>query len=121
MAHFAKIDENNRVTQVIVAEEDVINTGLFGDPVLWIQTSYNTYGGMHVQGGTPLRKNFAGIGYSYNPTNDCFVPPQPYASWILDTNSCLWQAPVTMPDDGKMYHWNEATQAWDETAGTLPQ
>jgi hypothetical protein len=65
MSHFAKIDQNNRVTQVIVAEQDVINTGLFGDPALWIQTSYNTHGGVHAQGGTPLRKNFAGIGYTY--------------------------------------------------------
>ena len=115
MAHFAKIDENNRVTQVIVAEQDVINTGLFGDPALWIQTSYNTHGGVHLTGGTPLRKNFAGIGFTYDLANDCFTPPQPFASWTLDTQTCLWQPPTPMPQDGKMYSWNETTQTWDET------
>jgi hypothetical protein len=121
MSHFAKIDQNNRVTQVIVAEQDVINTGLFGDPALWIQTSYNTHGGVHAQGGTPLRKNFAGIGYTYDRTNDCFTPPQPYASWTLDTQTCLWQPPVPMPTDGKMYRWNETTQAWEDIEANLPQ
>ena len=115
MAHFAQIDENNQVTQVIVAEQDVINTGLFGDPATWIQTSYNTFGGVHRLGGTPLRKNFAGIGFTYDRINDCFVPPKPYASWTLDSNTCLWQPPTPMPTDGKMYRWNDTTQAWDET------
>jgi hypothetical protein len=120
MSHFAKIDQNNMVTQVIVAEQEVINTGLFGDPASWIQTSYNTHGGVHRLGGTPLRKNYAGIGYSYNSTNDCFVPPKPFASWTLNINTCLWQPPVAMPTDNKMYQWNETAQVWDEITVTVP-
>ena len=105
---------------IIAALNHLAYSGLFGDPASWIQTSYNTHGGIHTLGGTPLRKNFAGIGYSYDRTNDCFVPPKPYASWSLDTNSCLWQPPVAMPTDNKMYQWNEATQAWDEVAVIVP-
>lgn len=113
MAHFAQIDENNTVIQVIVVEQDVINTGMFGDPASWIQTSYNTYGGQHSQGGTPLRKNYAGIGYTYDSARDAFIPPEPYPSWVLDEDTCLWLAPVAMPEDGEPYQWNEETQAWD--------
>ena len=114
MAHFAQIDENNTVIQVIVAEQDVINTGLFGNPLSWIQTSYNTHGGQHSQGGTPLRKNYAGIGYTYDVARDAFIAPQPYASWMLDEDTCLWAAPTSMPTDGKIYNWDEATTSWVE-------
>ena len=118
MSHFAQIDDNNIVTQVIVVEQDVINTGLFGDPAKWIQTSYNTHGGVHALGGTPLRKNYAGIGYTYDPANDCFVPPKPFPSWTLDAQTCLWQPPVPMPvDETKRYTWDEATTSWTEIAG----
>lgn len=117
MSHFAQIDSNNKVIQVIVIEQDVIDTGLFGPKESWIQTSYNTHGGVHLQGGTPLRKNYAGIGYSYDASLDAFIPPQPYASWVLDTNTCLWAAPVAMPQESdKFYTWNESTLNWDESA-----
>ena len=114
MSHFAQIDENNIVTQVLVIEQDVVDTGLFGNPSSWIQTSYNTSGGVHKLGGTPLRKNYAGIGYTYDLTRDAFIPPQPYTSWTLDETMCLWQAPVAHPTDGKQYAWNEATVSWQE-------
>lgn len=114
MSHFAQIDENNIVTQVIVVEQDVLNTGLFGDPNSWIQTSYNTYGGLHKLGGTPLRKNYAGIGYTYDSTRDAFIPPKPYNSWVLNETSCLWEAPTPMPVDDKIYSWNEDSLSWVE-------
>jgi hypothetical protein len=114
MSHFAQIDENNIVTQVLVIEQDVVDTGLFGNPGSWIQTSYNTHGGAHVTGGTPLRKNYAGIGYTYDRTRDAFIPPQPYTSWTLNEATCLWQAPVAYPTDGKQYAWNEPTVSWQE-------
>ena len=113
MAHFAQIDENNTVLQVIVVEQDVIDTGLFGDPAAWIQTSYNTYGGVHSQGGTPLRKNYAGIGDTYDSDRDAFIPLKPFPSWILDEDTCLWTPPTPMPDDGASYDWNEGTLSWD--------
>ena len=119
MSHFAQIDENNIVTQVIVIEQDVVDTGLFGDPNSWIQTSYNTSGGIHLLGGTPLRKNYAGIGYTYDSTRDAFIPPKPFNSWTLNETTCLWEAPIPMPDDGKMYSWDEETTSWIEI--TLPQ
>ena len=114
MSHFAHIDENNIVTQVIVAEQDFINSGAVGDPASWVQTSYNTYAGQHKNGGTPLRKNYAGIGYSYDAGRDAFIPPKPYNSWTLDEDTCLWNAPTPMPTDGKIYTWNEDTLSWDE-------
>ena len=114
MSHFAQIDENNIVTRVIVVEQDVLNTGLFGDPNSWIQTSYNTYGGLHKLGGTPLRKNYAGIGYTYDSTRDAFIPPKPYNSWVLNETSCLWEAPTPMPVDDKIYSWNEDSLSWVE-------
>ena len=114
MSHFAQIDENNIVTQVIVIEQDVVDTGLFGDPNSWIQTSYNTHGGVHSQGGTPLRKNYAGIGYSYDSTRDAFIPPKTYNSWVLNESTCLWEAPTPMPTDGKIYNWDENTTSWVE-------
>lgn len=115
MSHFAKV-ENGIVTQVIVVEKDVLDTGLFGNPSLWIQTSYNTLGGRHVLGGTPLRKNYAGVGYTYDSERDAFIPPKLYNSWILDEETCLWEAPTAMPDDGKMYSWDEETISWVEVS-----
>jgi len=113
MSHFAKI-ENGTVTQVIVAEQDVIDSGIFGNG--WIQTSYNTHGGVHANGGTPLRKNFAGIGFTYDSQRDAFIPPQPFPSWTLIEDTCQWTAPTAMPTDGKMYSWDEATISWTEVA-----
>ena len=104
MSHFAKIDSNNIVTEVIVAEQDFINSGAVGDSFLWIQTSYNNN----------FRKNFAGIGYTYDKTRDAFIPPKPFPSWTLNEDTCLWECPVAYPTDGNMYEWNEETQAWDE-------
>ena len=116
MSHFAKV-ENGIVTQVIVIEQDVVDTGLFGDPSAWVQTSYNTYAGEHRLGGTPLRKNYAGIGYTYDSERDAFVPPTPFPSWILDDGTCNWNPPVPRPtsaDGTKWYEWNEGTLNWDE-------
>jgi hypothetical protein len=112
MSHFAKV-ENGVVTQVIVAEQSFIDTRLVGDPKSWIQTSYNTYGGRHPEG-RPLRKNYAGIGYTYDSDRDAFIAPKPFNSWILNEDTCLWSAPTPMPDDGKTYVWNEETVSWDE-------
>ena len=114
MAHFAQIDGNNIVTQVLVIEQDVVNTGLFGEPSSFVQTSYNTHGGVHTLGGTPLRKNYAGIGYTYDSGRDAFIPPKPYNSWVLNETTCLWDAPVAMPTDEKMYTWDENTTNWVE-------
>jgi hypothetical protein len=113
MAHFAKVN-NGIVEQVIVAEPEFFNTFVDSSPGQWIQTSYNTHGGVHTLGGTPLRKNYAGIGFTYDSQRDAFIPPKPYASWGLNDDTCLWAAPVAMPDDGKQYQWNEDTQAWVE-------
>jgi hypothetical protein len=115
MSHFAQIDENDIVTQVIVAEQDFINSGAVGDPSRWIQTSYNTFAGEHKNGGEPLRKNYAGIGYSYVRILDAFVPPKPaFDSWKLNTDTCQWEAPVSYPTDGKVYEWNELGRVWQE-------
>jgi len=113
MSHFAKI-ENGIVTEIIVAEQDVIDTGMFGAPESWVQTSYNTEGGTHLLGGIPLRKNYAGIGYTYDSKKDAFIPPKPYASWSLNEDTCQWQAPIAIPDpvDGKYYSWDESTTSW---------
>lgn len=108
MSHFAKV-ENGIVTKVIVAEQDVIDTGIFGHG--WVQTSYNTHGGQHPEG-RPLRKNYAGIGYTYDEQRDAFIQPQPFASWLLNENTCLWDAPVAMPTEGGPFAWNEETQSW---------
>lgn len=108
MSHFAKI-ENGIVTQIIVAEQDVIDSGAFGDG--WIQTSYNTYGGQHPDG-RPLRKNYAGIGFIYDSVRDAFYAPQPYPSWVLDETSCLWKAPVDAPLENGPYKWDEETGSW---------
>ena len=110
MSHFAKI-ENGMVTQVIVAEQDVIDSGLFGTG--WVQTSYNTHGGQHPEG-RPLRKNYAGVGYTYDSNRDAFIPPKIFPSWLLNEDTCLWYAPTSMPTDGKMYEWDESTLSWVE-------
>jgi hypothetical protein len=111
MAHFAKVN-NGIVEQVIVAEPEFFDTFVDSSPGQWIQTSYNTRGGVHTLGGTPLRKNYAGIGFTYDATKDAFIPPKPYASWTLNEDSCLWEAPVAYPDDGEIYAWDETTTAW---------
>jgi hypothetical protein len=113
MAHFAKVVDG-KVSQVIVAEPEFFQTFVDSSPGEWIQTSYNTHGGVHATGGTPMRKNYAGIGFTYDRTRDAFIPPQPFASWKLNEQSCLWEAPVEMPTDGKIYNWDEATTAWVE-------
>lgn len=118
MAHFAKV-ENGIVTRVIVAEPEFFETFVDDSPGEWIQTSYNTRGGVHYgadnqpDGGVALRKNFAGVGFTYDASRDAFYAPQPFASWLLDEDSCTWQPPVAMPDDGNMYTWNEESQTWD--------
>lgn len=113
MGHFAKVN-NGVVEQVIVAEPEFFNTFVDTSPGQWIQTSYNTHGGVHANGGTPLRKNFAGIGYTYDAGRDAFIPPKPFASWTLNESTCLWDAPVAMPTDDKRYKWDEATTSWVE-------
>ena len=113
MSHFAKI-ENNIVTEVIVAEAEFFDTFIDLNPGEWLQTSYNTYAGEHTLGGTPLRKNFAGVGFTYDATRDAFIPPQPYPSWTLNETTCLWDSPVAYPVDDNVYNWNETDQTWDE-------
>jgi hypothetical protein len=110
MSHFAHVLDGI-VTQVIVAEQEFIDT--LPDAESWVQTSYNTRGGQHPEG-RPLRKNYAGIGYTYDADRDAFIPPKPYASWLLDEDTCFWIAPVPYPEDGKRYAWNEQTLSWDE-------
>lgn len=112
MGHFAKVCDGI-VTQVIVAEPEFFDTFVDSSPGQWIQTSYNTRGGQHPEG-RPLRKNYAGIGFTYDIEKDAFIPPQPYASWILNNDTCLWESPIPMPDDGKGYNWDEIQQQWIE-------
>lgn len=118
MAHFAKIDQDGIVTQVLVTRDDKPREGLdwllgrFGGT--WIKTSYNTHGGQHTQGGTPLRKNFAGIGYRYDENRDAFIPPKPFESWVLNEDTCLWDPPTPYPEDGKDYSWDESSLSWIE-------
>ena len=121
MAHFAKVTDGS-VVQVIVAEPEFFDTFVDSTPGEWIQTSYNTRGGVHYgqdgepDGGVALRKNYAGIGFTYDSTRDAFIPPQPYLSWVLNEDTCLWDAPVEYPTDGQMYSWNEETQTWNVVA-----
>jgi len=127
MASFAKIGLNNKVIEVLsvhnnelldsngVEQENIgidFLTKLTGWAI-WKQTSYNTIGGVHSSGGTPFRKNHAGIGYTYDEDRDAFIPPKPYPSWTLNETTCIWEAPVAKPDDGQRYSWNEETQQWD--------
>ena len=113
MAHFAKV-KDGVVVSVIVAEEDFFDTFIDTTPGKWIQTSYNTKGGVHLLGNTPLRKNFAGVGYIYDKPRDAFYAPQPFPSWSLNEDSCIWEPPVPRPsDDNGPYNWNEETQSWE--------
>jgi len=121
MAHWAEVDEDSVVVRVLVGN----NADPAGDEGYqwllnnlggtWVKTSYNTSGGVHSEGGTPLRKNYAGIGYTYDSARDAFIPPKPFASWVLDEETCFWNAPIPMPvEEGKMFTWNEETTSWDE-------
>ena len=128
MAHFAKLDNDNKVLKVHVLGNTVItdsegieheNLGIkyltkIHKYLKWKQTSYNTYKGVHRLGGTPFRKNYAGIGYTYDETRDAFISPKPYISWTLNETTCCWEAPVAYPDDGKKYNWNEEITNWEE-------
>ena len=111
MAHFAKVNKGI-VEQVIVAEPEFFDTFVDSSPGQWIQTSYNTHGGIHLNGGTPLRMNYAGVGFTYDVTKDAFIPPQPFPSWTLNETTCLWGAPVAYPEDGLDYRWDESTTSW---------
>ena len=123
MAHFAKVLED-KVIEVISAEQDFMDSFVDTSPGTWIQTSYNTRGGKHYkEDGTEssdqskaLRKNFAGIGFSYDSSKDAFIPPKPYDSWTLNSTTCLWEAPVAYPSDAEVcdYSWNETDKSWDE-------
>ena len=120
MAHYAFLDANNIVTEVIVGKDEnedgilwELHYGAFRNQVCK-RTSYNTRGGVHTSGGTPFRKNYAGIGYTYDEQRDAFIPPKPFNSWVLNETTCLWDAPIAMPDDGKPYYWNEDTLNWVE-------
>ncbi len=119
MAHFAEIDEQGVVLRVLVVDNAQENDGqnflanTLGLGGTWLKTSYNTTGGVHSSGGTPFRKNYAGVGYTYDSGRDAFIAPKPYASWTLNETSCLWEAPVAMPTDGERYTWNEETTSWD--------
>lgn len=119
MSHFAKV-ENGLVTGVIVAEQDFIDSGIVGDPSSWIQTSYNTHHGIHYgpdgkpDGGVPLRKNYAGIGFTYDEKLDAFIPPKLYASWKFNQQTCDWEPPIEKPNDQKLYRWDEELVCWVE-------
>jgi hypothetical protein len=127
MAHFTKLDQDNKVITVnalsnkVMLVDGVENeqkgvdflNNLFNTNDNWKQTSYNTLGGVHSLGGTPFRKNYAGVGYTYDETRDAFIAPQPYPSWTLNEDTCQWEAPVAFPNDGKSYNWNEETGSWD--------
>jgi len=122
MAHFCKIGKGSKVEKVVVVSNDVATTeqagidflnNLYGINDVWKQTSYNTLKGVHLLGGTPFRKNYAGLGYKYDQTRDAFIPPKPFNSWILNEETCYWDAPITYPDDGQRYEWNEENQTWD--------
>jgi hypothetical protein len=125
MAHYAKV-QNKLVTQVMVAEKEFLDTFIDSSPGEWIQTSYNTMGGVHYQsdGFTPsadqskaLRKNYAGIGFTYDVDRDAFIPPKPFDSWILNEDTCLWESPVAKPttelEDNQYYSWNESITNWE--------
>jgi hypothetical protein len=109
MAHFAKVNAMGKVESVIVAEQDFIDT--LPDKTSWVQTSYNTKAGQHPEG-RPLRKNYAGIGYTYDPARDAFIPPKPFPSWILNEETCLWESPIPYPQDGGGHIWDEESKTW---------
>ena len=104
MSHFAEVDKDGMVLRVIVAEQDFINSGVVGDSFRWVQTSYNGN----------FRKNYAGVGYTYDKTRDAFIPPKSYSSWVLDEDVCRWKPPTPVPDDGKKYNWDEESTSWKE-------
>ena len=118
MAHYAFLDKNNIVVEVITGKDE--DEGIYDWEQFYSQerrltckrTSYNTYAGIHIHGGIPFRKNYAGVGFKYDNQRDAFIPPQPYPSWLLDDDTCLWQPPVSCPDDGQQYTWDELTQSW---------
>ena len=122
MAHFVKLGAGNKVLKVEVVSNDIATTeqagadflnNLYKTNDIWKQTSYNTFAGEHITGGTPFRKNFAGVGYKYDQTRDAFIPPQPFNSWTLNETTCLWDPPVVYPTDGQKYVWNEIHRRWD--------
>ena len=122
MAHFAKLGTGNIIETVQIVSNDIATTeqagmdflnNLHGSRDVWKQTSYNTIGGEHKLGGTPFRKNYATVGYTYDQTRDAFIPPKPYNSWILNETTCQWEAPVQYPTDNQDYIWNETSQTWD--------
>jgi len=128
MAYFAKLNNNNIVENVISINNSVITDAngteqeqlgidfinqLYNTNDIWKQTSYNTYGGIHQLGETPFRKNYAGIGFTYDANRDAFIPQKPYNSWVLNETTCLWNSPIPMPNDGNQYNWNESTLSWD--------
>jgi len=110
MAHWAKVN-NGIVERVIVAEAEYFDTFIDSSPGTWLQTSYNTVAGVHTLGGTPLRKNFAGIGFTYDSQRDAFIPPKPYPSWILNEDTCRYDPPTPRPTDG-LYYWDEDAVSW---------
>ena len=129
MASFAKLNSENIVTTVVSVVNDVLkdSNGIEQESIgvqflknlynesnaNWKQTSYNTHGGIHNNGGTPLRKNHAGIGYTYDQQRDAFIPPKPFNSWVLNETTCIWEAPIPKPDNENQYTWNESTLSWD--------
>ena len=122
MAHFAKLGVGNKVLRVEVVHNDIATTeqsgidflnNLYGTNDIWKQTSYNTIGGVHLLGGNPFRKNYAGINFKYNEAKDAFIPPRPFNSWTLNEETCLWNSPIPYPTDGQKYTWNESTLTWD--------
>jgi len=122
MAHFAKLGKGGKVERVEKISNDIATTeqagidflnNLYGTNDIWKQTSYNTRGGVHILGGTPFRKNYAGIGFKYDQIRDAFIEPKPYNSWTLNETTCRWDPPVAKPTDGQRYNWNETNQTWD--------
>ena len=122
MAHFAKLGVGNKVEKVEVVHNDIATTeqsgidflnNLYGTNDIWKQTSYNTIGGVHLLGGNPFRKNYAGINFKYNEAKDAFIPPRPFNSWTLNEETCLWNSPIPYPTDGQKYTWNESEQSWN--------
>ena len=127
MSHFVEINNSNEVIRGVVLEDkdtqdsdgnedDSVGIKYLIDAFggTWLRTSYNMVKGIHQKGGTPFRKNYAGIGYTYDEVRDAFIPPKPFASWTLDEETCIWEAPVAQPEEVGPYNWNEDTQAWDE-------
>jgi len=119
MAHYAFLNMQNIVTEVIVGKDETdgptnweLHYGNIREQVCK-RTSYNTRGGVHSEGGTPFRKNYAGVGYTYDESRDAFIPPKPFNSWVLNETTCLWEAPVEYPTDGQQYSWNEEMGTWD--------